>query len=106
MDNSELAKNVKAIKKTIENLASSLEIKHFEIINNSDFYKKMNIVELFQKYGKLFNLNTMLSREQIKTRIDSGISYTEFSYQVFQAIDFLLLYEEKDVQIQIGGSDQ
>ena len=57
-------------------------------------------------YGKLFNVSYMLQKDTIKKRLDSGISYTEFSYTILQAIDWLFLYRRHHCQIQIGGSDQ
>lgn len=98
--------NVKKISKQIQDLSKKLGIDEIEIFNNSKVYEELTIIELFQKYGKLFNINTMLSKESVKNRIDNGISYTEFSYQLFQAIDFLYLYENKGVKLQLGGSDQ
>ncbi len=98
--------NSNAIKKQIEKYVTKLGIKDFVIFDNYEIYKDMSIVNLFQEYGKNFNINTMLSRESVKKRIDNGISFTEFSYQVFQAIDFHYLYNKMNVKLQIGGSDQ
>ncbi len=99
-------KNVEEIKKQISFLAKNNNIKNFKIINNINFYNQISIIEFFQLYGKNFNLNQMLSKESVKNRIDVGISYTEFSYQIFQGIDFFKLYKDENVKIQIGGSDQ
>ncbi len=101
-----IIKNSEMIEKQLEELANKLEINNFEIFNNVDVYEKMSIVDLYQNYGKIFNLNTMLSKESVKNRIENGISYTEFSYQIFQAIDYLYLFETKNVRLQLGGSDQ
>lgn len=98
--------NVKKISNQLKLLAKNIEIKDFEIFNNMDIYKNMSIVELFQKFGKVFNLNSMISKDMVKNRLDIGLSYTEFSYQVFQAIDFFTLFDKKNVRFQIGGSDQ
>lgn len=98
--------NAKAITAQITNLAKNINISKFEIFNNIDIYKSLSIADFFQIYGKNFNLNSMLGKEMIKNRIKTGISYTEFSYQVFQAIDFLYLFREKNVRLQVGGSDQ
>ncbi|BDV02575.1 MAG: tyrosine--tRNA ligase 2 [Candidatus Hepatoplasma vulgare] len=98
--------NVKQISKQLSLLAKNIGIENFEIFNNMDVYKNMSIVKLFQKFGKLFNLKEMIAKDMVKNRLDNGLSYTEFSYQVFQAIDFLTLFEKKNVRFQIGGSDQ
>lgn len=106
IDNEVVKQNADKLTKVIEDVAKKLEIKEFEVINNMTFYEGMSIIDLLQKYGKLFNVNQMLSRESVQKRIDTGISFTEFSYQAFQAIDFLKLFETKDVRLQLGGSDQ
>ncbi len=98
--------NIKGIEKQINILSKNIGINDFYIINNNDFYEKMNIIDFFKTYGKSFNLNQMLSKESVKNRIETGISYTEFSYQIFQAIDFYNLFQKHNVKIQIGGSDQ
>lgn len=98
--------NSKLLAKQITILVEKAGISDFKIWNNKDLYNKMSIIELFQKYGKHFNVNTMLSREIISKRIENGISFTEFSYQIFQAIDFLTLYKKENVRMQIAGSDQ
>ena len=56
--------------------------------------------------GKHFNLNTMLAKDVVASRLEVGISFTEFSYQILQSMDFLHLFKKEDVQVQIGGADQ
>ncbi len=106
IDREEVAKNVLKIKNLIDGLAKKMGIKDYEIFNNNDIYENMSIIDLYQNYGKLFNINNMLNKESVQNRIENGISYTEFSYQVFQAIDFKYLFENKGVRLQLGGSDQ
>ncbi len=98
--------NINKITKQIKDLTFKLGIKNVKIVNNLKFYEKMSIIDIYQHYGKLFNVNTMLSKEMVKNRLETGISYTEFSYQMFQAIDFLKLFEKHNVKLQLGGSDQ
>ena len=78
------------------------------IINNADWLRKMPLIEFLRDVGKHFTLSTMLSRESVKSRMDrdAGISFTEFSYQLIQAYDFLHLFEEYGCTFQMGGSDQ
>ncbi|NQX83448.1 MAG: tyrosine--tRNA ligase, partial [Mycoplasmataceae bacterium] len=102
----DIEKNSNMIEKQIIKLANKMGIVNFSTFNNIKIYESMSIIELYQKFGKLFNVNTMLSKESVKNRINNGISYTEFSYQMFQAIDFLYLYENKNAKLQLGGSDQ
>ncbi len=106
VDREVIASNVIKITQQVKDLTSNLGIENIEVIDNTKFYEEMSIIDIYQKYGKLFNVNTMLSRESVKNRMEAGISYTEFSYQMFQAIDFLKLYEQNDVRLQLGGSDQ
>ncbi len=74
--------------------------------NNNNWLGSMTLLDYLRDYGKLFNVSYMLQKDTIKKRLDSGISYTEFSYTILQAIDWLQLYKRHNCQIQIGGSDQ
>lgn len=76
------------------------------MLNNLDFYKDMNAIDFLRIVGKNLTVNYMLSKESVKKRLESGISFTEFSYQLLQAFDYLHLYREHDCVIQMGGSDQ
>lgn len=82
------------------------ELFGFEVVNNFDWSKDINFIDYLRDYGKYFNLNYMLNKETVKSRLDIGITYTEFSYMIMQALDFLYLYEHKNCELQIGGSDQ
>jgi tyrosyl-tRNA synthetase len=74
--------------------------------NNNHWLGQMSLLSFLRDYGKLFNVAYMLQKDTIKKRMDSGLSYTEFSYTMLQAMDFLQLYEKYNCRIQIGGSDQ
>lgn len=78
------------------------------IVNNIDWYKNLNALELIGKFGRHFRLGQMLGRQSVATRLaaDAPISYTEFSYQVFQAYDWLHLFRNYGCEFQIGGHDQ
>ncbi|WP_310833259.1 tyrosine--tRNA ligase [Paenibacillus pedocola] len=76
------------------------------LVNNYDWTKDINVIEFLRDFGKNFSINTMLAKDVVSSRLDSGISFTEFSYQILQSIDYLHLYKHEDVQLQIGGSDQ
>ncbi|MBB1543826.1 MAG: tyrosine--tRNA ligase [candidate division SR1 bacterium] len=81
----------------------------FKVVNNYDFYKDLSVFDWYRTVGKYITLNTMLSKESVKKRLEnteSGISYTEFSYMLLQGNDFVHLYENEGVKLQIGGSDQ
>lgn len=92
--------NYKHLRKQVE------EIFGFEVVNNYDWSKDINFIDYLRDYGKYFNLNYMLNKETVKSRLDIGITYTEFSYMIMQALDFMHLYQTKGCTLQIGGSDQ
>ena len=79
-----------------------------KIINNAEWLKKINLIDFLRDTGKFFNINNMMSKDSVKSRLsrDEGISFTEFSYQLLQAYDFLYLFEEYNCTFQMGGSDQ
>ena len=81
----------------------------FEVVDNHDWFKEINYVDFLRDYGKHFSMTQLLDRDFIKSRIGeggSGISYAEFSYSLIQGYDFLHLYREKGVTLQVAGSDQ
>ena len=74
--------------------------------NNYDWIGNMNLITFLRDIGKHFGLNYMLAKDSVQSRIESGISFTEFSYMIMQSLDFLKLYETQGCRLQIGGSDQ
>lgn len=79
---------------------------HCEMVNNYDWTKNVSYIDFLRDYGKFFNINYMINKDIIKRRLDEGISYTEFSYMLMQAYDFLWLYENKNCIMQVAGQDQ
>lgn len=77
-----------------------------EMVNNYDWTHNLDILTFLRTYGKFFNVNYMINKETVKARLESGISYAEFSYQILQALDFEHLYRTKGCQLQVGGQDQ
>ena len=77
-----------------------------EILDNADWYKSMNVLDFLRDVGKNITVNYMTSKESVKKRIDTGISFTEFSYQLLQGYDFYHLYKNYGVVLQLGGDDQ
>ena len=99
----------KAVKHNIECIQKQLSkiLKgNIQIINNADWLLSMNAIDFLRDYGKHFNINYMLAKDTVKRRLDIGITYTEFSYMILQSIDFLKLYENYGVTMQVGGQDQ
>jgi tyrosyl-tRNA synthetase len=76
------------------------------IVNNYDWIGSLDVISFLRDVGKNFGINYMLAKDSVKTRIESGISFTEFSYMILQSFDFLKLYQNNDCKLQIGGSDQ
>jgi tyrosyl-tRNA synthetase len=100
-------KSVEEIEKNIEGLTKQAkELFGFEVVNNYDWSKDINFIDFLRDYGKYFNINYMLDKDIIRRRLDTGITYTEFSYMIMQALDFLHLYETKNCTLQVAGSDQ
>ncbi len=95
------------VRHNFESLKAQVEkIFGFEVVNNNDWYKDINVIDFLRNYGKFFNINYMLDKDIIRRRLDSGITYTEFSYMILQALDFKWLHENKGVDLQCAGSDQ
>ena len=95
------------VEKNIEGLTKQAkEIFGFEVVNNYDWTKDITIVDFLRDYGKYFNVGYMLAKDKVKSRMETGITYAEFSYMILQALDFLHLYETKNCVLQVAGSDQ
>ena len=77
-----------------------------EIVNNYDWFGKMGFLEFLREAGKYLTVNYMSAKDSVKKRLETGISFTEFSYQLLQGYDFYWLYKNKNVRLQMGGSDQ
>ena len=96
----EVAKNIEGLKKQAEDIFG------FEVVNNYDWTKDINVIDFLRDYGKYFNVNYMLAKDKVKSRMESGITFAEFSYMILQALDFLWLYENRNCTLQVAGSDQ
>mgnify|MGYP004507701543 CR=1 FL=1 len=78
----------------------------FEVVNNYDWTKDINTIDFLRDYGKYFNVNYMLQKDKVRSRLESGITYAEFSYMILQALDFYYLFKTRDCTLQVAGSDQ
>ena len=96
----QLAHNYECLSKQVK------EIFGFQMVNNLDWTKDITVIDFLRDYGKHFNINMMINKETVKRRLESGISYTEFSYMILQSLDFLHLYETYDCRLQLGVQDQ
>jgi len=101
-----LAHNTQCLKDQLSRYLDFKNPEHGILVDNKDWLGKMTVIELLRDYGKYFSINYLLSKEIISSRLESGISFTEFTYNILQAVDFKHLFDNYDCHIQIGGSDQ
>ncbi len=102
----QIDKNVAGIKKQMEQIFDFSSENGAQMVNNNDWVGSMSIIEFLRDYGKLLGVNYMLAKDNVASRLDSGISFTEFSYMLIQGIDFNHLFNNYGCRVQIGGSDQ
>ena len=77
-----------------------------EMVNNFDWFKEINFLDFIRDVGKHISVNYMMAKDSVKSRLETGMSFTEFTYQLVQGYDFYHLYTEKNCKLQLGGSDQ
>src|ERR1035437_8805378 len=102
----EIEQNVTKVKAQVERLFAN---EQFELVNNYEWFKDIKYLEFLRDVGKNFSMTELIQRDFINTRMNdggSGISYAEFSYSLIQGYDFWQLFKNKEVELQIGGSDQ
>jgi tyrosyl-tRNA synthetase len=102
----QVAENVTAIHGQLERFLDFSGTRGALLRNNAEWLGSLGAIEFMREVGKHFTVNFMLGKESVKARLDTGISYTEFSYMLLQAYDFLELYRREGVTLQTGGSDQ
>ena len=96
-----------AVLKNVEGLTKQAEsIFGFEVVNNYDWIKEINILDFLRDYGKYINVNYMLDKDIISRRLETGITFCEFAYTLLQGLDFVHLNKAKGVTLQVAGSDQ
>ena len=77
-----------------------------EVVNNYDWFKEFSFLDFIRDVGKHMSVNYMMAKDSVKNRLETGMSFTEFSYQLVQAYDFYWLWKNKNCKVQLGGSDQ
>ncbi len=99
---------VEKVNENVEKLTKQLKktFGNYEFVNNYEWSKDVDFISFLRDYGKYFNVNYMVNKDIVKRRLDEGITYTEFSYQIMQAMDFYHLYKEKNCIMQVAGQDQ
>lgn len=98
--------DLKVVEQNKNHIRMQLEKYGIKVVDNLDFYKNWTIINFLRNVGTIINVNYLLSKESIATRLEQGLSFTEFSYSLLQGWDFKTLYEKENVKIQMGGSDQ
>ena len=107
LDEEALNKNVAGIKKQLEKfLDFSSASNNAELVNNYDWMKDYSFINFIRDIGKHLTVSYMMAKDSVKNRLENGMSFTEFSYQLLQAYDFYFLYKNKNCKLQMGGSDQ
>src|SRR5215207_582960 len=98
--------NVACVKKQLEKFLDFSGANAAEMVNNYDWFKDFRFLDFIRDVGKHITVNYMMAKDSVQKRLESGLSFTEFTYQLVQGYDFLWLYENKHCKIQMGGSDQ
>ncbi|PWJ59518.1 tyrosyl-tRNA synthetase [Dyadobacter jejuensis] len=107
LDEDTLRLNQAGIKKQLEQfLDFDCGANSAQMVNNYDWFKEMGFLQFLREAGKYLSVNYMMSKDSVKKRLETGISFTEFSYQLLQGYDFYHLYKHHNVRLQMGGSDQ
>ncbi|MGL6124902.1 MAG: tyrosine--tRNA ligase [Metamycoplasmataceae bacterium] len=94
------------VNKNKTEIKKQLELFNLNVIDNFDFYKDVSFLNFLRDVGKNITVNYMMAKDSVSSRIETGLSFTEFSYQLIQGNDFKVLYEKYNIKIQAGGSDQ
>ena len=101
-----IAENARAIQAQLAKFLDFEGPQAAQLLNNADWLAPLSLLDFLRDTGKHFSINYMLAKDSVKSRLESGLSFTEFSYMLLQAHDFLELYQREGVTLQIGGSDQ
>ena len=106
LDEETIAKNIIGVKHQLEKFLDFEGENPAEIANNYDWFKNMNFLEFIRDVGKHIPVNYMMAKDSVKSRLETGMSFTEFTYQLVQGYDFYYLNQHKNCIVQLGGSDQ
>jgi tyrosyl-tRNA synthetase len=107
LDHETLQHNLVCIQKQLEQFLNFGAIDNAaEVVNNYDWFKDISFLDFIRDVGKHISINYMMSKDSVKSRLETGMSFTEFSYQLIQGYDFYWLWKNKNCKVQLGGSDQ
>jgi tyrosyl-tRNA synthetase len=106
LDEKTLQHNLTCVTRQLEKFLDFEGDNKAEVVNNYDWFKDFNFLEFIRDVGKHISINYMMAKDSVKSRLETGLSFTEFSYQLVQGYDFYHLWKNKNVKLQLGGSDQ
>ena len=106
LDPASIAHNLACQKKQLEKFLDFTGDNAAMVVNNHDWFKNFNFLDFIRDVGKHITINYMMAKDSVKNRLEAGMSFTEFSYQLVQGYDFLYLFRSHDCKLQMGGSDQ
>ena len=107
LDEKTLIRNLTSVQKQLEQfLDFDCGANSAEVVNNYDWFKEFNFLDFMRDVGKHMSVNYMMAKDSVKSRLETGMSFTEFSYQLVQGYDFYWLWKNKNCKVQLGGSDQ
>ena len=106
LDEETLNHNLSCVQMQLEKFLDFSGDNSAEVVNNYDWFKELNFLEFIRDVGKHIGINYMMAKDSVKNRLESGLSFTEFSYQLVQGYDFYWLWKNKNIKLQLGGSDQ
>jgi tyrosyl-tRNA synthetase len=107
LDEKTLNHNLTSVQKQLEQfLDFDCGANSAKVVNNYDWFKDINLLEFIRDVGKHMSVNYMMAKDSVKSRLETGMSFTEFSYQLIQGYDFYWLWKNKNCKVQLGGSDQ
>ena len=106
LDKATIEKNIKGVQSQLEKFLDFNGENAAEVVNNADWFDSMNFLSFIRDVGKHISVNYMMAKDSVKSRLESGMSFTEFTYQLVQGYDFFHLHHQKNCIVQLGGSDQ
>jgi len=106
LDEDVINHNINGVTTQLKKFLSFDGINGAEVVNNQDWFKEFQFLDFIREVGKHISINYMLAKDSVKSRLDTGMSFTEFCYQLVQGYDFYWLWKNKNIKIQMGGSDQ
>jgi tyrosyl-tRNA synthetase len=106
LDKETLDHNLACVEKQLRQFIAFTGDNAAEVVNNYDWFKEINFLDFIRDTGKHISINYMLAKDSVKSRLETGMSFTEFTYQLVQGYDFYHLWKNKNCKVQLGGSDQ